>query len=344
MRVALHTGQLQAAVPGGIGRYVEGLLAHLPSAEVEIAPFTGSRWQYQAWHRLRWPAPPVTASADLVHAPSLAVPPGRKPLVVTVHDLAFRTHPECFPARGRAFHERGLEIARQRAAAIVVPSAFTGEELVLDAGFPAERIHVVPHGIDPLIDPDPADGARRLARFGLAETQFLLAVGTVEPRKGLEVAVAALDQLRSRPGLGDLRLVVAGPDGWGDVPDLDHPGVIRPGRVPEGDLDALYRGAAAVIAASKTEGFGLPALEAMARGCVPVAGAAGSLPEVVGDAGLLVPPGDSTRFADAVATLLDDPARQAALSAAGLARAATFTWAACVEGHRKAYEAALGAE
>ena len=146
LRVALQSGQLDQPVPGGIGRYVEGLLRHLPDAGVTVERFGAGRWRYEAWHRFRRPA--VRVPGDLVHAPSLAVPPpGRRPLVVTVHDLAFRTHPECFPPRGRAFHERGLELARGEAAAVVVPSEATAAE-VRAAGFDAARIHVAYHGID----------------------------------------------------------------------------------------------------------------------------------------------------------------------------------------------------
>ena len=158
LTVALQAGQLDQPVPGGIGRYVEGLFRHLPEAGVAVERFGGGRWHYEAWHRFRRPV--VRTPGDLVHAPSLAVPPpGRRPLVVTVHDLAFRTHPECFPARGRAFHERGLALARAEAAAVIVPSEATAAELRA-AGFEAARVHVAHHGIDlaplnPLERPDP---------------------------------------------------------------------------------------------------------------------------------------------------------------------------------------------
>src|SRR5205823_8369390 len=139
-----------------------------------------------------------------------------------------------------------------------------------------------------------------------------------------------------------LRLVVAGPPGWGQTPALDGPGVVAPGRVDEATLDALYRGAAALAVPSRSEGFGLPALEAMARGCPVVASDAGALPEVVGDAGLLVKPGDADALAGALEDLLADDALATSLGAAGHRRAATFTWAACTAAHLAAYHAALG--
>jgi glycosyltransferase involved in cell wall biosynthesis len=380
LRVALQAGQLDQAVPGGIGRYVEGLLRHLPEAGVTVERFSAGRWRYEAWHRFQRPM--VRVPGDLVHAPSLAVPPtGRRPLVVTVHDLAFRTHPECFPPRGRAFHERGLMLAQTEAAAVVVPSAATAAEL-RDAGFEAARIHVAHHGIDlstpgrprpsgpdfPAASMNPmqqmhphwqpaegptggAGGGSGLTAssgrdpgpsvLGLEPGSYLLFVGTVEPRKGIDVLLAAHAAVR-RQGHPDLRLVVAGPPGWGETPALDGAGVVAPGRVDEHTLDALYRGALALVVPSRSEGFGLPALEAMARGCPVVASDAGALPEVVGDAGLLVPPGDADALAGALDRLLTDEDLTATLADAGRQRAATFTWSACTAAHIAAYHAALG--
>jgi glycosyltransferase involved in cell wall biosynthesis len=177
--------------------------------------------------------------------------------------------------------------------------------------------------------------------LGLEPRSYVLFVGTVEPRKGIDVLLAAHAAL-GRQGHGELRLVVAGPPGWGETPPLDGPGVVAPGRVDEVTLDALYRGAAALAVPSRSEGFGLPALEAMARGCPVVASDAGALPEVVGDAGLLVPPGDVDALAGALARILTDDALATALGAAGHRRAAIFTWSACTAAHIAAYHAALG--
>jgi glycosyltransferase involved in cell wall biosynthesis len=357
VRVALHAGQLLQPVPGGIGRYVNGLLRHLPGPEAPVTAFAGGpappglppgvswrrlrgpagTWRYRAWHRWRRPRLRLDG-VDVVHAPSLAVPPpGDLPLVVTVHDLAFISHPDCFPPRGRAFHGRGLELARGEADAVVVPSRFTASELV-DAGFDRERVHVVPHGIDLPIAEATASGAPTEDKGG----PYLLFVGTLEPRKGLADLLDAFALLRrDRP---DLRLAVAGPRGWGAVPDLRRPGVLALGRVGEADLDALYRGAALLVLPSRSEGFGLNVLEAMARGCPVVASDAGALPEVLDGAGLLTPPGDPEALAGACAALLDDEERRAALAAAGHRRAADFTWEACVQGHLDAYRAAVGAK
>ena len=331
--LALHTGQLGQPVPGGIGRYVRGLLSHLPEAGITVEPFSATRWRYQTWHRFRAPPLRLPREVDVVHTPSLAVPPtGRRPLVVTVHDLAF----SYLTPRGAAFHRRGLDLARAEAAAVVVPSAFTGAELAA-AGFEAGRIHVVHHGIDPPPDASAGDFPGRLSRLEVTGP-YLLAVGTIEPRKGLDVLARACAAL---PGVA---LVLAGPPGWGDVPGLDRPAVRRLGQVSDADLDALYGGALSLVMPSRTEGFGLPALEAMARGCPVVVSGAGALPEVVGDAGVIVPPGDPDALAGALAALVADDDRRRQLSEAGRKRAAEFSWTACVEGHRAAYRAALGTE
>jgi glycosyltransferase involved in cell wall biosynthesis len=356
MKVAMHVGQLFQAVPGGIGRYVEGLLGALPDENLDLVTFAsgsprpdagyalpnhidlgkpGPPWRYELWHR--WRRPRIPVDADVIHAPSLAVPPtGGTPLIVTIHDLAFLRHPEVFTNRGVAFHRRGLAIAHREAVSILTVSEFTRSELV-HAGFEPERLHVAPLGIfvEPG-EPDPVLDAR-VASVGV-EGSYILSVGTIEPRKGLDILAAAFARVRrEHPAL---TLVIAGPKGWLTVPGLDTPGVVRLGKVDEATLDALYRRATLCALPSRYEGFGLPALEAMARGCPVVASDATALPGVVGDAGLLVPPGDVVGWAGALTELVGDDAARADFAARGLQRATTFTWAASARAHRDAYAAA----
>ncbi len=302
--------------------------------------FPGPPIEYELWHRLRWPR--VRIAAEVVHAPSLAIPPTKLPLVVTVNDVAFLHHPDAFTPRGVAFHRRGLALARRHADAVVAPSQFTRRELIAE-GFSPDTVFVAHHGVPQhraaqRRDPDPAATDGHLRRLGV-QSPFVLAVGTIEPRKNLPVLVAALERVRvDHP---DTTLVLAGPRGWLDVPDLDRPWVRELGGVEEAALDALYRRATLYAMPSRYEGFGLPVLEAMAKGCPVVATGATSLPEVVGDAGILVRPGDVAEWSRALGHLLTDPAARERLATLGVARAATFTWATSAEQHLDAYRAAM---
>ena len=356
MKVAVHAGQLLQPVPGGIGRYEIALLRHLP--EVGVAPIAfaaGSRprgvaarvpWidlgpprgslRYELWHRVQRPR--LRIEADVVHAPSLAVPPVReRPLVVTVHDIAFHRLPEVTTKRGVSFHNRGLDLARRHATLVVVPSEFTATELTRE-GFTRDRIEVVPFGVDQPVPRDPDEIDRAIARVGVSPP-YVLTVGTVEPRKDVATIVRAVEQLRrSRP---DLKLVVAGPRGWGEVHGLDRPFVHVIGAQPWSALDALYRRADAFCLASLYEGFGLPVVEALARGVPTIATTGSALEEVVRGAGALFAPGDADGCAQQIESLLDDAALRADLKRAGFARAAELNWVRAAEGHAHAYARAL---
>jgi glycosyltransferase involved in cell wall biosynthesis len=356
VRVGLHVGQLLQPVPGGIGRYVDGLMAALPGAGIDVVPFAAgppppshrgrlpgyvdlgrphAPLRYELWHRLRRPRLPF--ASEVLHAPSLAVPPAHgTPLVVTVHDLAFLRHPEVFTRRGVDFHRRGLAIAHREAAVVLAISEFTRGELI-QCGFEADRVQVAPMAI---VVPSPEIDSVIDARIAAAgvEGPYVVSVGTVEPRKGLDTLAAAVADLRRhRP---DLSLVLAGPTGWLSVDGIDRTGVRRLGRVDEATLDALYRRALVCALPSRYEGFGLPVLEAMARGCPVVASDTTALPEVVADAGRLVPPGDVAAWRAALAELIDDEDAREDLAARGYRRAEDFTWDATARAHRAAYEAA----
>jgi glycosyltransferase involved in cell wall biosynthesis len=362
LRVGLHVGQLFQAVPGGLGR-VTGLLCERLPVAVDLVAFGAApraarqalasrlgpevelhgtalrvpSWQYEVWHRLRRPR--VRLDLDVCHAPSLAVPPAAAPLVVSVNDVAFLRHPETFSPHGVRFHERGLELARRHAAAVIAPSRHVAEELVRE-GFDRSRIHHVPLGVAPVAHPTPAeDRETRAIVDALGVTgSYVLTVGTVEPRKRHAVLADALGRVRAaRPGAV---LVVAGPQGWiadGAAAALDRPGVVRLGAVTDRELDALYRHADVVAAASIAEGFGLTVLEAMARGRAVTASDIPVHAELLGGAGVLVPPDDVDATADALLELLDRPAHRDALGRAARRRAADFDAAQTVSGHVAVY-------
>jgi glycosyltransferase involved in cell wall biosynthesis len=280
---------------------------------------------YEAWHTVGWP--PVqraTGPVDVVHATTLVLPPASAPLAVTVHDLAFLRFPEVLTRRGLRFHRRGLVLLRRRADLVLCPSATTAAEVV-GAGFPSERVRVVPWGVDPeRAGAAAVDDVR--ARHGLARP-YVLFVGTLEPRKNLAGLIAAFRQV----GEGH-DLVLVGPSGWGaDLAELARglEGRVRAlGFVPEADRRALVAGAVVAAQPSWHEGFGLPVLEAMAQGTPVLTSSGTGTEDVAGGAALLVEPGDAAALAAALEHLLRDEGARARLAADGLARAAQLTWAA----------------
>ncbi len=262
------------------------------------ADFVSPTWDYMVWHALRWPAPKL--DVDLVHAPSLAIPPHRVPLVVSIHDLAFLRHPETFTRHGRRFHEHGLAIARREAGAVIVPSAFTRDELVA-VGFAPSRIHQVAlattlRPTQPTIDRAPLGGPR-----------YLLVPGTIEPRKGHALIVEAFAQARRR--LPDLELVIAGRTGWISTSERDalrQPLVHLVDRPTDAALDRWFRRATLVVNMSRYEGFGLTVLEALGYGCPTIASDIPAHRELAADAAWLVPPDDADALATAIVELIED--------------------------------------
>ncbi len=295
---------------------------------------------YESWHRMRWPAVQrATGPVDVIHATGMAVPPRSAPLVVTVHDVAWRRHPGHATAHGTRFFERSLELTLQDADLILCSSEATARDLRA-AGADDDRLRVVPLGVR--VRPVAAGrGAEVRVRHGLAQP-FVLWVGTVEPRKNLASLVLAYRRL-ARP---DVDLVLVGPKGWNE--DLDA--LIAPvadrvrvlGFVSTDDLDALYGEAAAFCYPSLLEGFGLPVLEAMAQGAPVVTSAGTATAEAAGDAGIIVDPTDVGALCGAMQSILEDPSIAERLALAGPARAASFTWEATAQRTVAAYREALG--
>lgn len=354
MKVALHVGQVIQPIPGGIGRYTKSLIRALPNDEVTLYTFACAdnpvdapprykrvsrfnyRIEYELWHRFR--ARDINCEGDLVHAPSLAVPPSRsRPLVVTVHDIAFLRHPGAFSKRGVTFHSKGLDIARKEASALIVPSRFTHDELVRE-GVDPNLIHVIPHGIDIDESVDTSEDSAIVESTGVPK-RFVLAVGTIEPRKNLPMLVRAMENVRNKGN--DLALVLVGPKGWGEVSGLDRDFVYEVGRVSDEILNALMRQATVYCVPSVYEGFGMPALEAMSRKTPVIASGVASLPEVVGDAGILLDPLDSSAWANAIDMLSNDEKYREEQIERGFVRAKSFTWESSARAHVAAYREAL---
>jgi glycosyltransferase involved in cell wall biosynthesis len=325
-----------------------------------------------AWSRLPWP--PVewlSGPVDVFHATNFTAPPtSRAATVVTVHDLTYLRYPEMVTdasARYRDLVPRAL----RRGALVVTPTTAVATEVAQEYGLPEDRLVVTPLGVDDTwrqaTPPDPS----WLAANGLPE-RYLLFVGNREPRKNLGTLLAAYRELRasatraSAPrvvgvetgltvGKGAGRttaaaasdgippLVLVGPTGWGDTLDtagIPADAVRTPGYLPEPDLARVVAGAAAVVLPSWYEGFGLPALEALACGTPVVASDLPAHREVLGDQARLFPPGDGDALAAALAGVLDDPGGEPA-KAARRTRAAGFTWENCATATLAAYRRAL---
>ena len=353
--LAFLIDQLFSPAPGGMGTYVRELVPALvradPSLEVrlfhsrfdqaepelwtrrfgvESLPREARRL-YPSWALLARPALPESiASASLLHSPvPAAVPPARtgQRLVVTIHDVAFLAHPEVFPPVWRLMYRAGLRAAVRRADALIAPSRHTAEDLVRRTKVPSDRVHVVPLAPFPS-SPGPSV-EKVLARFKIRQPYVLFA-GTLEPRKNLVRLVRAYRRMAGRGSAHGL--VLAGPIGWQPQPLMrevaqEGPGeVLMVGKVSPADLDALYRGADAFAYPSLYEGFGLPVLEAMARGVPCVVSTSSSLPEVAGEAALPVDPLSVGALAEAMERLTTDPGLATRLRQAGLERAARFSW------------------
>ncbi len=253
-------------------------------------------------------------TGDVVLAPTPLAPPRRgTPLVVVVHDAVPWTHPSTLTPRGVAWHRRAIVRAAAEADLVLVPTRAVADELSRHLALP--RVEVVGEGVSADLTL-PRDADERAARLGLPE-RFLLAVATLEPRKGLAELVAALPQAT------DLPLLVVGQQGWGEVA-LAGEQVRLLGRVPDADLAVLLDRAQALVVPSRAEGFGLPLLEGMAAGLPVLTSDAPALVEVAGGAALAVP---LDELVDGLRTVLTDDALRARLRREGPVRAAAFTWA-----------------
>ena len=279
---------------------------------------------------LQLPRRAVRAGARLLHCP-VGVAPARSrlPLVITVNDVMVLEHPEWF-TRANALQQRlVLPRALQRAARVLAPSRYTRDRLVETCNVDPAVVEIVPYGVSERFGPGPASAAA-LNSLGV-RAPYVLAVGTLQPRKNLVAAVRAFERLATEGA--PHALVIAGARGWRDEAFLDalqqpavRERVLVLGKVPDEDLVALYQGAECLVFPSLYEGFGFPALEAMACGTPVVCANRTSLPEVVGDAAVTVDPEDPDALRAALDELLASATRRQELAAAGLARAAEFTW------------------
>lgn len=282
---------------------------------------------------------------DLYHEPNILPLPFCGPTVITVHDLSWIRYPQAHPIERVRAMDKHFKPGLERASLILTDSEFVKRELMDVFGVKPERIRPVHLGVEALFHPRPADETRTvLQAHGLVHGQYLLAVGTLEPRKNLQVALRAFVQLT--PALRKrFPLVLVGMKGWHtsaleqQIAPLVAAGEIRQlGYLPREDLATIIAGATTLIYPSIYEGFGLPPLEAMACGVPVITSNVSSIPEVVGDTGLMLDPQNVNGFAEAMRLVITTPELRAAMATKALSRSHQFNWASCVSETVDAYK------
>ena len=365
LRVGID-GRAFTSAAGGIRRYMAGLVPALLALgePIEIVALGGHAVPHgvdrvQApvhpptnlgWTLVGLPRAAARARVDLIHAPAYTAPLwAGVPVVLTIHDVSYARHPEWYPYRRDRLRRLFYRRSAHAAAALITDSHFSAHEIQAAYGIPTERITVAPLGVANEFSPPSGKDFAADLPAGVS-TPFLLHVGDLHDRRNLAVVVDALIQARRHFGVAPaLTLVMAGVDrGIGDgllaiAAEADaRDAVVRLGVVEEAQLHALYGAATALVYPSRYEGFGLPVLEAMASGTPVIGSRAASIPEVLGDAGMLVDPEDTKGWTEAIVSVANDEHRRAAMRAAGLARAAEFTWTRTARITLDVYRRAVG--
>ena len=361
MKVCMH---IQAAIDqrAGVGRYVHTLVPEL-SALKEEDDLSGFYFDFrrkgspfpegmlmeaayqqipgaviqQSWKRLGWPAYTRFApEADVHHFPNFIIPPlprGPK-AVVNIHDCCFLKCPETMEPKNRSYLRKRMPATIRRADKILTISETMAHEIREAFDLPAEKVRATLLGPPPSMNNLPEDQVEaRIKNLGI-DGPFLLHVGTLEPRKNHLFLFKVFETLKSFDG----KLVLCGMKGWQVEPILtamqangNSDRILHLDYVQDEDLVALYRRAEALIFPSLYEGFGLPPIEAMRQGCPVISSDGGSLAEVVGDGGIVLPLEDPEQWASNIEDILGSPDRRARVINAGHKKASQFSWRKCAE-------------
>lgn len=314
---------------------LKGGLEALPANWFEVRakwPFpygwTQFRLSWELWRR------PV----DVAFFPGSTLPRfSPKKTAVTVHDIGFHRLPKLYKSRQIHIHEIAMREIRRRAGRVITVSEFSGREIAEAYGIDPSRIAITPNGVDHELYRPIADRAAietRLTRHRIG-TPFFIAIGRLEAKKNIANLVRAFTHFKTRRGVGDPhKLVLVGVPGFGyeEIRKAIDESTVKSdimelGYVPELDMPYLLNAAEALVQPSRYEGFGIPPVMAMASGCAVLSSNAASLPEVIGpDAGIFFPPDETEAMIEAMTRIADERGLKERLRAAGIARAAGYTW------------------
>ncbi len=359
--VALSTDPNSPAYHLFVADAVKQTLPPTPGANFTWHPTRLSeRWLTRLWYRLRLPLPVElwTGPLHLFHAPDFFLPPVRRQTrtVVTIYDLSFVRQPETVMPGMMQHLTEWVPRSVAQADHVIAISEATRQDLIELYQTPPAKISVlypaVTSDFQPLTNPQELAAVRH--KYGLGENPFILSVGTLQPRKNYQrliQAFAQMGEINNPNGSLPLRLVIVGSKGWqyeqifAEVTKLDLTNRVHfLGFVADSDLPTLYNAASLFVYPSLYEGFGIPALEALACGIPVIASNLSALPEVVGEAGVLVDPYHVDALAAAMTRLLGDADLKLRLRAAGLAQAAKFTWVGMAAKLLKVYHSLLRQE
>ena len=342
----------------GIGTYVRNLVRHLARLDHEttyfllcelsdeatlrdlaenFVPVVEASAGYSLREHFSIPRQLRRLRADLFHSPHYVLPlMSRVPCVATIHDCIHLLFPKYLPNRFALYYARFMlrQAVRRSTVVLTVSEASRADILRFYPETPPERVRVIPNAIDDaILTPPSAEETQRVHERYQIQGRFVLYAGNIKPHKNLERLIQAFGQVKARPGFEDVKLIIIGDEiqRYGSLRrSVETAGVRQDvrffGFVPDATLAVLYRTAHVFAFPSLYEGFGLPPLEAMACGTPVITSRISSLPEVVGDAALLVDPYDTTEIARALERLLSDDTLHAELVTRGRARASEFSW------------------
>ena len=340
INAALHSAR-EGYRQTGVSRYISELISGLERVKGpddalmlfghKTGPIKDNPLARILWEQTGLPVNIAARRLDVFHTPIGAVPLlSTAPTVVTVHDIAFLKHPDQLPASRRTWLIGATRMSARRASKIITVSQATANDLQEWLGIPDDRIQAIPLAISGKVERVEGKSLEVFRMKWNIDRPYILAVGTLEPRKNLPTLLRAFARIKDDV---DHQLVLVGPEGWltgelkNTLQELNLGDRVRlTGFISDEELGGWYSGADLFVFPSYYEGFGLPAIEAMRCGAPVLASDNSAFPEVVGDAGVLIPADDTDLWADSMRDLLRDDTRRLHLRDLGFARAEAFSW------------------